>query len=26
VALLTALAWRGISGFPRIEGGEGTPR
>ena len=26
VALLTALAWRGISGFPRVEGGEGTPR
>src|ERR671921_1608722 len=26
VALVSALAWRGISGFPRIEGGEGTPR
>ena len=26
VSLLTALAWRGISGFPRVEGGEGTAR
>src|SRR5918997_1515672 len=27
VSLLTALAWRGISGFPRLEGGaEGAPR
>jgi hypothetical protein len=26
VSLLTALAWRGISRFPRLEGGEGTAR
>src|ERR687894_405619 len=26
VSLLAALAWRGISGFPRVDGGEGTPR
>ena len=26
VSLLTALAWRGISRFPRLEGGDGTAR
>jgi AcrR family transcriptional regulator len=26
VSLMTALAWRGISGFPRLEGGEGPAR
>jgi AcrR family transcriptional regulator len=26
VALMSALAWRGISGFPRVEDGEATPR